>query len=567
MKWTLSDSGIEKILLTVAGASVISLALSFIGMPWGSWSVAILFLFCYMFSFFGRMHVQLPIEDFQDHFWSRAFFWIFLSLALLHLLFYFSETTGSHFISNLNLNGDWPYHLNQILYLSKTEKIWPENPILAAEPMRYAFGVNWFSALMIKAGIPLQILILGSGAVSLWMTASLLKKSFGAWGLLALFASGGGWGMSVAVTQDLWGPSSQLAWKNLFLAVYMPQRGFWFALPCGLYLLRFLMSHWHERKGIKFPASFVFLWGVLPFFHLHSFVAISFLVLVTILHQRSWFAAFKFFPVLPIPLFFILKSAGSENVGSSLRWTAGWMTGTIGVGPSWIINFGPWLAILLATAIYIYLRKGQRFIFTGVLSLAILFNFLILAPWDWDQIKITLWMYLALSYFMAREFDRVADPIIGLAIMVLIHWAGLLQFSGGVPSQMKNMALWSLADQKSVRQILTPIPVDERILMAPEPHHPIWSSGRAVVAGYEGHIWAHGVNTEGLKASILSLFNGQQIQSLRFSKLSANYLLWGPLEQKWFGVEAPSEAVWTKINSVGSYSLYSRSSVAAPTPN
>lgn len=567
MRGTLSDSFIEKVLLSVASFSVLSLFFSFLGMPWGPGTLAVLLILCYAVSHFGRMHAQLSGGDFQDTIWSRFLFWIFLSLGFLHLLFYFTETTGSHFISNLNINGDWPYHLNQILYLSRTQKIWPENPILAAEPMRYAFGMNWFSAMGAKAGIPLQIIIMISGSLSLWMTASLLKKSYGGWGLLALFASGGGWGMSLAVTQNLWGPSSQLAWKNLFLAVYMPQRGFWFALPCGLYLLRYLMSHWQERKGLRFPWSFIFLWAVMPFFHLHTFVALSALIFVTVLHQRAWFSVFKFLPLLPLPLFFILKSASSENVGSSLRWTAGWMTGSIGVGPSWLLNFGPWLAILLATAISVFMRKGQRFIFASVFSLAVLFNFLILAPWDWDQIKIVIWMYLALSYFMARESERLTEPLIGLALMILIHWAGILQFSGGIPSQMKGMALWSLSDQKSVQQLLKPIPVDERILMAPEPHHPIWSSGRAVVAGYEGHIWAHGVSTEGLKASILDLFNGQQIQSLRFSKMSANYLLWGPLEKKWFGVETPSEALWTRINSVGSYSLYSRLPVAAPMGN
>ncbi len=561
MKILMSDRMIEKVLVTAASFSILTLIFESLGWSQGPWSVAILLLLCFGGSSFARIHSRLPTEFPDDHF-SLISYWCFLTFGVLSVLFYATETTGNHLISNPNINGDWPMHLNQILFLSKTSDFWPVNPILAGEPMRYAFGINWLTAMFVKAGFPVMTLVILSGILSVVMTASLLKKTFGALGLWAFFASGGGWGFSQWMLLEAWGPSSQLAWKNLFLAVYMPQRGFWFALPAGLYLLRFLVGFWDKshshQKVLNFPASFIFLWAVLPFFHLHTFVAVSFFVLITVLNQRAWFAVFSFLPGLPVALFFIFKSVSGENAGRALQWSSGWMTGSLDLVTALMINYGSWLLVLLIVVISILARPGQRFILTSLLALAILFHFVLLAPWPWDQIKIVLWFYLALGYFLAQEIRLQFKPLVGALLIVFLHSVGFVQLMGGWPAILKPTTLWSLADQNSVKQLLNEVPVEERLLIAPEAHHPVWSSGRAVVSGYEGHIWAHGVNTEGLKDSIFALFNGQQIQSLRFSRLSAKFLLWGPYERTWFSQDVPPEAVWIKLKSVGDYSLYSR---------
>lgn len=568
MNWSLTDKFIERTLLTTGLFSLFTLFFQALGWNQTPGSLLFFFLLSFAISCFTGISNRCFSSDEEPHdLMTVLSFWGFTFFGLISILFYYNETTGVHAISNPNINGDWPMHLNQTLFLAKTQEFWPANPILAGEPLRYAFGINWLTALFVKAQIPLQPVILGTGMLSILMTTSLLKRTFGAWGLWALFASGGGWGFGRAMLSEAWGPASQLAWKNLFLAVYMPQRGFWWALPCGLFLLRYLFLHWQERKVLKFPFSFVFLWAILPFFHLHSFVAISLFILVTVFHQRAWFSIFKFLPGIPLALFFIFKSVNQENAQGAVRWTRGWMTGSLEPMTALILNWGPWLAVLGVFSIYIFSRPGRRGLLASVLAMTVLFNFLVLAPWDWDQIKIMIWMYLALSYFMAKESAARTSPWVGVALMILIHAAGFLQLLGGLPSVLRPMTLWSLKDQQSVRQLMSTIPTEDKILIAPQPHHPLWSSGRAAVMGYEGHVWAHGVNTEGLKESLTSLFNGQEIQSVRFSKLSANYLLWGPWEKSWFGVEVPPEATWTKLNSVGDYSLYSRSQASTSTGN
>lgn len=560
---------IEKVLLVTGGVSLSTLILQNLGLRIEAFSMGILALVCWFFaSVFSGIQRNLGDPPIRQGLWTEISYNLFFMLAALQFLHYFSETTGSTMIANGNINGDWPYHWNQIQFLSQTQNFWPVNPILASEPMRYAFGINWLSALFLKVGLPMNPLIILSGLFSLWATATLLKKTFGAWGLWAFFASGGGWGLPVASVFTIWGPGSTLPWKNLAMAVYLPQRGFWWALPCGLLLLRYLIEYWSfENKRLKFPISFIFLWAVLPFFHLHTFVAISALIAATVVYQKSFFAPLKFIWGLPMALYFLNKSVSAEAAQGSVRWSWGWMTGDMGVVNSWILNAGPWLLVLVLLGLYTLTKKRERVIFLFVAGLAVLFNFLILAPWAWDQIKIVLWMYLALSFFMAKEAEQRTSPWVAAAFMVLIHFTGLLQFVGGLPSRTGSTNLWKLSDQRIIESLIRSTSPEDVILIAPQPHHPLWASGRAVVAGYEGHVWAHGVNTEGLKAALEALFNGQKIETLRFSKLSAKYLLWGPLERQWFQKDSPSEAVWKLEKSLGDYSLYSAVSASVATPN
>lgn len=136
---------------------------------------------------------------------------------------------------------------------------------------------------------------------------------------------------------------------------------------------------------------------------------------------------------------------------------------------------------------------------------------------------------------------------------------GISQFSGGHPAGLRPTTLWSTQDRDGLSLLLSNVPSDERLITAPDPHHPVFSTGQPIVAGYEGHLWSHGLDVSMLDASIKAFVLGGDVAP-RWRSLSARYLLFGRQEKQWLGVEElPPESKWVKLKSVGDRALYFRS--------
>lgn len=504
-------------------------------------------------------------------------------LASTHLLFYVFESHGEVWIRNLNLNGDLPFHWHMIKYLSRAPDFWPDNPLFGMDHLRYAFGVNWLSALLHRHGLPLQAVLVLPLFFSLWILFQQLWKWAGLWAVVAFFASGGGWWLPASKWTELSGPGDTLAWKNLFLSVLVTQRGFWVALPLGIFILRFLLEL-QRNPWLATPQKWrllLALWAFLPFFHLHTFVVLSlFAVFSTALSplRAQWRALLRqTLAWVWIPLLFLWQSISLTNAGASLRWVWNWMSDSQSLMASWGQNLGPWLlfVVFLLVASLVGLQfRGQKIVrqheasavFVWV-ALGVLFSHFMMAPWNWDQTKILLWIYLGLSVGMGLVLRRILPRAIALVLLVMLHVPGFVQFSGGLGPNLKKQALWTVEDQQAVQNLVSMLPVEERVLVAPSPHHPILATGQAIVAGYPGHLWSQGLSIQGLEDHLKLWMQDPADPALRtgpFQALKAQHLIWGPLERQWTGTQTPggdSEGGkrWQKISVSGNWVLYKSS--------
>src|SRR5207248_2356088 len=150
------------------------------------------------------------------------------------------------------------------------------------------------------------------------------------------------------------------AWKSIPLTMFVTQRGLLYAIPAGLILL----WHWREKffranTQDRRPAPLPFwvelcLYASMPFFHVHTFLALSGVLAVlficgdfTVRRQIGVLVATASLPAI----FFLWLVSDNFHASSMLKWDPGWVLHDHEMGRgSWLefcfVNFGVWLPLI-----------------------------------------------------------------------------------------------------------------------------------------------------------------------------------------------------------------------------
>jgi hypothetical protein len=478
---------------------------------------------------------------------ARAFLWLV-----------FTDGDKIKVLSPNNL-GDLALHLTYIRHLASGAAFWPDNPILTHSQLSYPIGVDLFNALLTLAGVdPLRGLIwVGLGG------AALTGVALWRWGrgiaLLALLANGGLAALAILATRELADFQATLAWKNLFLALIVTQRGLLYALPAGL----FLLVSWRARyldgaEGDRLPRwAELLLYASLPLFHLHTFIFLSLLLaswFVLLPERRRDLGAFIAAAFLPATALVLLVTGGAHGAGV-IGIKLGWMwdeddwvkwCGEHLRGPArlsagllfWPVNFG--FALPLVAWLGWRLWNDPASIRARAVFFPALFIFLLcvvvkFAPWEWDNTKIMIWSWLAIIP-LAWEQLIAARP---LAQRVLTGFAlfgsGLASLAGGLDGSHIGYDLATRGTLDAVEKAVEPLPIRARFASYPTYNHPLLLTGRSVALGYPGHTWSHGLQWEGVAAHVDALMNGAPDWRAAAVELGVRYLFWGDEEREHYG--------------------------------
>ena len=458
---------------------------------------------------------------------ARAFLWIF-----------YACDDDWKVLSPNNL-GDLSLHLSFINWLASTTHWWPASPILAGDPLRYPLGSDLFNALLMVGGIPPAISLIWCGLIGSALTGYALWRWGGGVALAALLFNGGF--AAIVLLKTGWGgnPQEVSEWKNLFLTVFVTQRGFLYALPAGFLLL----AAWREeafgegkKRVLQLPVQILLL-GTMPLFSIHGAlylgVAMAGMAILVPFSRRQMLKLALFsWPLMALLGWMITSGAGGPSAIHALGWQIGWLSD--GSYQFWFWNFGVALPFAVILCFYLGGKKGELVARAFVWPAAFVFLACMLirfAPWPWDNTKLMIWSWLVIAPYLWSELLVPRPPALRVLALLLLFGSGAATLLVGldgrhgyflVKRSSLNTASWEL-------RTISPNAV---IACAPEYNQPVLMLGHPVVCGYEGHLWSHGLDYKERLELLNKLMNGEGDWRGTARKLGASYIYWGELESK-----------------------------------
>ncbi len=442
------------------------------------------------------------------------------------------ERGGMLFTLLPNNYGDLPLHWTYVQHLAGGAAFWPENPILTHDRLRYPLGVDLLTAVFVQLGVSLRVLLPVMGVAGAALAAFALRAWGGAFAVAAFLFAGGLAGYQVLLTGDLADHQNAVAWKNLFLALLVPQRGFLLALPAGLLLL----WSWRGRflRGGPALAPWVegIAWGVMPLVHLHTFAFLS------VVFAAWWLVTRRVREGLPTLAWALLPATWAVwqvtdgfRAASLVGWRPGWMIGGEGPLAFFLLNFGLFVPVTLV-ALWVAVRERRRedlFLLVPALAVFAALFVVKLAPWEWDNTKVMLWCSVAmlppvwdLALARVRRWPRAL-------LLVALFFSGAVCVLGASIGRGPWLQVLDLREYEAVCSALRGLETT-RVATAPTFNHPVALCGRPIVAGYPGHLWSHGLDSAAAEKGLARLLRGEPGWREEARALGASHLYWGHRE-------------------------------------
>ena len=512
--------------------------------------------------------LEIVLFTFLVYVGFRHFIWIF-----------YRADFGWSSLSAYNF-GDLPLHINYIRSMANGIAFPPHNPSFASQLLHYPFGPDLYNGLFEILGVRTQAHLTVVGIFA-FLTSLVFLRAFGGWWAVgAFFLSGGFAGWDFA-TKGLGNSHQAVDWKNLLLCVFITQRGMLFALPVGIFLLHCTQKHFARLTVLNRSQMTVLglMWAILPLFHLHTFVAISLMMLSFALANGGWRGARELFLsrmalIAYIPATYqVLASTEFLKKASVVKIRWGWMADSSQFTWFAIKNFGPWLFLPVFIAVALYRRRRSNFdsretralTFEFVFDVVLFAVFLnvMLAPWEWDNIKVLIWPYLGL----ARLAWIVVDPFLekfrgatargGIATVLFFSGFSVVLWSVQSP-RLTGVQIYHTSQIAYAEGALANVPADAVFAAAMTHDHVLTYFGRMRAVGYEGHLWSHGIDASTAIPKMKSLMNGEGDWQTLVKDLGIDYIYWGPQEAAIFGsTPKPWMPKLKNVSRVSEHAVYS----------
>lgn len=481
------------------------------------------------------------------------------------------------YVGHENVWSDWAsLHLGiASIFAYKEPQYWfAYHTVFADGKLTYAFLTNLISALFIRAGtsVPFSFLfpsIVFALALIYAMRSFykiLLGNELKAFFAICVFFFSAGLGFIdywrefakdprldhfFLITHQYSGlPSYDWFAGNFIIGMLLPQRAFLLGMLIALISLTGLFhALTHRLTPTKDKRTLVLSGlcaGLLPIAHMHSLIAMAFLLLpVILISYRDWRRLLYFAipaSALSITLYVIFIYGGIQNKnfmtiapGLSAKGFIDWLSFW---GRAWGV------AIPLAVAGVLLLRKQapkpiQAF-FWGCFLLFAVTNIIQFQPTRWDNSKLFLWCYFGFSALAVHALSKIWNhrralrPVAILLAAVLV-FTGLLETIDLQRVNRHTYRLLSSEEMKLAEEIRATTDPLARFATAFTHDHPIavWGA-RPILLGYTSWVHNYGMNYTEVEKDVREIYRGGVNTLNLLSKNRVSYVYFGPAELREF---------------------------------
>lgn len=308
-------------------------------------------------------------------------------------------------------------------------------------------------------------------------------------------------------------------------------------------------------------------------------------------HLKLWVCFFVMALVVGLPQIFWSTRGSAVSTKSFIAWQFGWdsneqeMFGSTPVGSQpietvppvrkwiqrapyvawfWLKNTGLFIPLLIIALVWKpddYLVPRKLLLFYLPFTLCFLVpNFVKLAPWVWDNIKMLFYWWIAsapiVALLIARLWEQhVAQKVLAGSLFVLLTLAGALDIFPLLTRQgeYQEFDRQGIEFAESIKQTTPPTAT---ILHAPIHNTPIYLTGRRSIMGYPGHIWTHGIEFGPRENEIKRIYAGDNDAAALLAKYGVDYVVIGPQEHSVVNPNVAFFSRYPQIIKIGEYHLY-----------
>ncbi|MDQ5950738.1 MAG: hypothetical protein QG639_14, partial [Patescibacteria group bacterium] len=281
----------------------------------------------------------------------------------------------------------------------------------------------------------------------------------------------------------------------------------------------------------------------LPFFHMHTFlVCLCLLVwfLIGLIDKKKLTIKQAVFMAIPAALgVFQLLFVASEK--SFLSLDLGWLAEQVNIFTFWWRNMGLSLLLLFIPPA-LFWKQFQKNDFEKLLLLPavgifILCNIFVFQPNPWDNMKFFSLGFVLSAIIAAAVLTKYwQTPLakIGIsALLVLTSISGILS----IIFVSQNSFTVATKQDLHLAAAVTETPPESIFLTADTHNHPVpMLAGRAVVRGYRGWLWTHGIDYQQTDRDIENIYRGVTATDL-LKKYSVDYVYIGPYERNQYQID------------------------------
>ena len=396
-------------------------------------------------------------------------------------------------------------------------------------------------------------------------------------------------------------PESTWRWGNAISALLIPQRGFLMGLPLAV----IVFTQWwlaenpqpsgetegkktdlrRSRKAkvhaqeVQSEPSFLsnvavrrmigagVVAGLLPLAHAHSFVVVMAMGGCLALIQRRWRDWIVFFLVaslIALPQLWWSTSHTAVNARSFFAFEIGWDRGKDNPIWFWFKNTGLFIPLIFVALLFrskdYLINKRLLFFYLPFTLCFIVPNFLKMAPWIWDNIKVLFYWWVASAPIVALLLSRLwKDTIIrrtaAIVLFASLTLAGALDVAG-IALRSVKYGIFDVAGVRFAELVKLKTPPRALIVHAAVHNEPVFLTGRKSLMGYPGHIWTHGLEFAQRESDIKRIYSGAAGADQLLRDYNIDYAVVGPLERLVMPVNEQFFSHYEKVGDVGGYQLY-----------